>query len=98
MSRCHDNRKARLKRDKKFLARLASKRFDRKACKEASVSPDYYTVHYHIVTRNKKGVRLFDLRKMTFRVVPNAKYHRTIAVLLAACQGVTVTIPPVAKE
>jgi hypothetical protein len=86
-----DNRKARRKRDRDQLERLAHKRFDA-AYRARGVSPRYYDVAYPTIRTKVAGRRVFDLAEMRIVVRPNAKYQALVAALVRMSAGVTVDI------
>lgn len=94
MAKCHENRKARRKRDRKQLLRLTHKQYDELVLASGGGrNPKYYDVRYGSVpTRVVGGRRVIDVRKLKARVVPNAKYHETVAFLTGLCGGLTVRV------
>ncbi len=98
MARCRESRKARRRRDRRFVLRLAHKRFDDLAYRVAGVSPKYYDVIHYPVTRVINGMRYLDLRKGRFKVVPTAKCRALYRALAAMCQGVTVDLSGMRRD
>jgi hypothetical protein len=99
MAKCHDNRKARKRRDKKQLERAAHHHFDAKALSaDGGKNPNYYAVVYPSVPTKLVGhARVIDIRKLRFKVVPNKTYRDTVAQLLKMCKGVTVDLSAIRR-
>lgn len=93
MAKCHVNRRMRLRRDKKFLRRLAEKRFGRLVLKEKGCSSQYYRVIVTPVVVKIGNRRFFDKKKTLARVIPKKCYYDMLEQLKKLCQGITVTIP-----
>lgn len=96
------NRKKRLQRRAKSTARLALKiarSLKSFALKHhrGGASPDYYTVRVgRMPVKLKKfnGQRAWitDVKRVRFRITPNAKYRAMIASLMRMAEGVTVDL------
>jgi hypothetical protein len=91
---CRANRKQRLRRNRKFLDRLAAKRLTR-AILRANNGPNmaYYTLQvWAPKTTVRNGVRLF-VGKVHYSLKPNQKYRDLLGELLRMSEGITVRLP-----
>lgn len=72
MAKCHNNRRKRERRDKKFLLNLAKKRYGEWLFKKHKKDPQYYTLSISTVeTFNKRSRRYIGF--IRYKFVPNAK-------------------------
>lgn len=91
--KCRENRRARKKRDKRFLLRLAEKLFASRLSRlQGGKNLEYYKFRCVPKTEIRCGRRVFS-RQMRMWLVPNAKYGDTLRHLVAMCGEMTVDLP-----